>query len=133
MAEYTLTCDVCDRSLAPGEGQISWTAEGERERDHKLAHVACTPADATDAVPLRVLLGPGGFLTFVTERLAHRIAQPDAVAAILWAVAPFITRPDTGVEMNTMRAATFGQVFGVKPGDIRRGHKVERERAGTSG
>ena len=135
MREYALACDVCRLALAPDEGVVSWISEGDSERDHSLAHAACRPADATDVVELRLLISPSGFLGFVTERFGRRIARPDAVAGIVWALAPFIARHDTGVEMNVMRAATFGTVFGVKPGEIRRRHKArsQLEETGTPG
>jgi hypothetical protein len=129
--EYALTCDVCRLTLAPDDGVVSWITQGEREQDHRLTHAACRPADATDVVELRLLTSPSGFLGFVTERFGRRIAQPDAVAGIVWALAPFIARHDTGVEMNVMRAATFGTVFGVKPGEIRRRHRAASPIEGT--
>ena len=99
---------------------MTWTTEGTRERDHTVAHAACSPAGATDRAELKLLTSPAGFLAFVTDRFAHAIERPDALASIVWALAPFVARPDTGVEMNVLRAATFGTVFGEKPGEIRR-------------
>ena len=115
-----MVCDTCGRTVAPAEGVVSWTTEGARERDHAITHASCAPAAATDRLELRLLVSPAGFLGFVTDRFAHQIARPEVLASIVWALAPFSARPDTGVEMNVLRAATFGTVFGVKPGEIRR-------------
>lgn len=132
MQEYDVVCDTCGRTVTPDEGIVSWTTEGARERDHAITHASCAPAAATDRLELRLLISPSGFLGFVTDRFAHQIARPEVLASIVWALAPFSARPDTGVEMNVLRAATFGTVFGLKPGEIRR-RRVPGHDLGTAG
>ncbi len=61
-------------------------------------------------------VSPNGYLRFVGERLERRVADPGPLRAILWALAPFVMRPDNPAEMDTMRAASFGARPGVKPG-----------------
>ncbi len=36
--------------------------------------------------------------------------------AIVWGLAPFVMRPDNTAEMDSLRAASFGERPGVKPG-----------------
>ncbi len=127
-----MVCDTCGRSVASDEGVVSWITEGARERDHAITPASCAPAGATDRLELRLLISPNGFLGFVTDRFAHQVARPEALASIVWALAPFSARPDTGVEVNVLRAATFGTVFGVKPGEIRRS-RVPGHDSGTAG
>lgn len=116
MAEYDLLCDACGKPLDPHDGTISWTANGEVERGFALTHTAHVPASATARAEARQVVWPNGYLFFVNERLGRRIEDPDALRAILAALAPFVMRPDTGAEMDSMRAASFGQRLGVKPG-----------------
>lgn len=120
MIEYDLLCEVCRRALRPDDGVVAWTTEGPREYGHALVHAGCTPASATDSVGLPLVTVPAGFLAFVTDRFARQIADPQGLASIVWALASFITRPDSGLDMNVLRAATFGTSFGVTPGEIKR-------------
>ena len=116
MAEYDLVCDVCGKPLTPDDALISWiTAKGE-ERGFALTHVAHVPSEATDRYDGRLATSPFGFVRFVSERFQHRVADPEPLRAILWGLAPFVMRPDSGTEMDSMRAASFGERVGVKPG-----------------
>ena len=116
MTEYDLVCDVCRKPLEPGDAAVSWTADGNSERDFTLGHVACVPSSATSRVEVRRLVGPNEFLAFVTERFGRQIADPEPLRAIVWALAPFVMRHDNPSEMDVMRAASFGARPGVKPG-----------------
>ena len=120
MSEYDLVCDVCGRVLLPAEGMVSWIDEGASERDHTLTHQACTPKAATHRAEVRLLTAPQGLLSFALERINRRVEDPAAFRAVVWALVPFVIRPDSGAEMQAMRAATFGAVPGFKPIDIRR-------------
>jgi len=116
MSEYALVCDACREALSAEDAILSWTVEGEAERGHALTHVAHVPADATDRVEGRMVVSPNGYVRFVSDRLARRVADPEPLRAILWALAPFVMRPDNAAEMDAMRAASFGARPGVKPG-----------------
>lgn len=116
MAEYDLVCDACHGSLSAGDALISWTTSGDVERGFVLTHAAHVPGTATDRYEGRMVTSPNGYLRFVSERLARRTEDPDALRAILWALAPFVMRPDNPAEMDFMRAASFGARPGVKPG-----------------
>ena len=68
----------------------------------------------------RWLAWPNGFLTFFGDRFA-RLAQgwtsdTATLQSLLFALAPFALRPDTGAEMDSYRADSFGQRMGIKPG-----------------
>lgn len=117
MSEYDLVCDVCRAAVTPGEAVVSWTSADGSERDLALTHAGHVPPGATDRVEGRELASPNGYLRFVVARLERRSGDVVALRAILWAFAPFVLRPDTAVEMDDMRAASFGAVVGVKPGD----------------
>lgn len=116
MAEYDIVCDACREPLSPEDALVSWTTEGEVERGHALTHAAHVPAAATDRVEAGTVVSPNGYLRFVGDRLARRVADAEPLRAILWALAPFVMRPDNAAEMDSMRAASFGQRLGVKPG-----------------
>lgn len=116
MAEYELVCDACREPLSAADALISWTTEGPLERAFALTHTAHVPAGATDRFEGRMVTSPNGYLRFVSERLGRRAEDPGALRAILWALAPFVMRPDNPAEMDSMRAASFGAVPGVKPG-----------------
>lgn len=116
MAEYDLVCDACHASLSAGDAVISWTTAGDVERSFVLTHAAHVPEAATDRYEGRLATSPNGYLRFVGERLARRTEDADGLRAILWAVAPFVMRPDNPAEMDFMRAASFGARPGVKPG-----------------
>jgi hypothetical protein len=116
MAEYDLVCDACGEPLSAEDATISWTKAGEAESAFALTHAAHVPAGATDTFEGRHVTSPNGYLRFVGERLGRRIAEPDPLRAILWALAPFVMRPDNATEMDAMRAASFGERPGVKPG-----------------
>ncbi|HET8568018.1 MAG TPA: hypothetical protein VFM93_03405 [Candidatus Limnocylindria bacterium] len=124
-------CDACGKVLGLDDGAVTWTTDGTRERGHAVVHAACAPATATDRVGLRLVTAPAGFLEFVTDRFARQIEDPAALASIVWALASFFTRPDTGVEMNVLRAATFGTTFGTKPGEIKRERALGRVLRGS--
>ncbi|MBI2324162.1 MAG: hypothetical protein HYU87_04270 [Chloroflexi bacterium] len=116
MAEYDLVCDVCREALSAADALISWTTEGQLERGFALTHTAHVPAGATDRFDGRMVTSPNGYLRFVSERLGHRVDDPEPLRAILWALAPYVVRPDNPAEMDAMRAASFGARLGVKPG-----------------
>ncbi len=117
MAEYDLVCDVCGKPLLPADGIVSWsTDDDDRERAFRLSHAACVPASATQRAEVRRLVGPNEYLRFVSDRFGHLITEPEPLRAIVWALAPFVMRPDNAAEMDTMRAAAFGARPGVKPG-----------------
>ena len=116
MAEYDLVCDVCNKPLDPGDGIVSWTSDGKTERAFRLTHADCVPPSATDRAEVRRLIGPNDYLRFVTARFDRVIAEPEPLGAIVWALAPFVMRPDNAAEMDILRAASFGARPGVKPG-----------------
>ncbi len=116
VAEYDLVCDACHEALSPDDAVVSWTTADGAESGFTLTHLAHAPAGATDRFEGRQIVGPNGYLRFVSERLGRRLADPEPLRAILWALAPFVMRPDSPVEMDSMRAASFGQRLGVKPG-----------------
>ena len=116
MAEYDLVCDTCSEPLSPDDAVVSWTTVGDLERGFALTHAAHVPADATHREEGRAVVWPNGYLRFVSDRLAHRIEDPEPLRAILWALAPFVMRHDNPSEMDSMRAASFGARLGVKPG-----------------
>ncbi len=116
MTEYDLVCDRCRKALVPLEAVVSWTRRGDVERAFALTHAPCVAADATQREEVRRLMWPNEFLRFATDRFAYRIADPDELRAIVWALAPFVVRHDNPAEMDGMRAASFGAIPGVKPG-----------------
>ena len=116
MAEYDLVCDVCGRALEPEDALISWAVTDGVERAFALTHTGHVPEGNTERFEVRQAVWPNGYLRFVGERLGRRIEDPAPLRAILEALAPFVMRPDTGFEMDSMRAASFGQRPGVKPG-----------------
>jgi len=95
---------------------VSWTSRDGTESAFALTHVAHVPSGATDRVEVRKLVWPNGYLAFVGARLGMRIADPEALRAIVWALAPFVMRHDNAAEMDGIRAASFGAIPGVKPG-----------------
>ncbi|MBU6424308.1 MAG: hypothetical protein KGJ98_11150 [Chloroflexota bacterium] len=116
MPEYDLVCDACGGPLAPDDAVVSWSSTGGVERGFALTHTAHVPASASDRFEGRQAVWPNGYLRFVSDRLGRRIEDLDSLQAILAALAPFVMRPDNGAEMDAMRAASFGQRPGVKPG-----------------
>ena len=116
MAEYDLVCDACGKPLTAEDAIISWSTTGGHERGFALTHAAHVPMGATDRYEGRHATSPNGFLRFVSERLGEGVAEPEPLRAILWALAPFVMRPDNATEMDTMRAASFGERPGIKPG-----------------
>lgn len=116
MAEYDLVCDACHEPLRVEDGVVAWTAADGVERGFALAHAGHAPPDANERAEVRQLVWPNVYLTFVSDRLGKRIADPEPLRAILWALAPFVMRHDNPAEMDSMRAASFGQRLGVKPG-----------------
>lgn len=116
MAEYDLVCDGCGETVVPDDAVVSWSRAGDDERGFALTHASHVPAAATERLEGRQLVWPNTYLTFISERLGRRIAEPEALRAILWALAPFVMRHDNPTEMDSMRAASFGARLGVKPG-----------------
>ena len=116
MAEYELTCDACGEACEPADAVVSWTSAEGTERSFALTHAAHVPEGATDRVEARRLVWPNGYLQFITERFGARVADPEPLRAIAWALAPFVMRHDNAAEMDGIRAASFGAVVGVKPG-----------------
>jgi len=116
MAEYDLVCDACHEALEPEDAFVSWTTGAEGESAFSLTHAAHVPSSATDRVEGREVVWPNGYLRFVSERLGKRQTDAEPLRAILWALAPFVMRHDNAAEMDSMRAASFGQRLGVKPG-----------------
>jgi len=116
VSEYDLVCDRCGKALVPLEGIVSWTRDGTDERSFALTHAPCVPAEASQREEVRRLVWPNEFLRFATDRFSYRIADPDEVRAIVWALSPFVVRHDNPAEMDGMRAASFGAIPGVKPG-----------------
>lgn len=115
-SEYDLVCDVCAKPLDPAEGLVSWTSDGTTEQGFTLGHTDCGPAGPTERIELRRLVLPNEYLGFLAERLGRRIAEPEPLRAIAWALAPFVMRHDNPAEMDVLRAASFGARPGVKPG-----------------
>ena len=116
MAEYDLICDVCHETVEPHLAVVSWTSDGPRESGFALTHADHVPANATDRAEVRRLVGPNEFLRFMTERFGRVVAEPEPLRAIAWGLAPFVMRHDNAAEMDTLRAASFGERPGVKPG-----------------
>ena len=133
MAEYDLICDVCGEAMPPYEAVLSWQQDerAKRESRFKLSHAAHAPKDANAQREGRVLAWPNGYLAFFAERFARIGAgwqsEPETVAALLNALAPFVMRPDSGHEMDSMRAASFGQTLGVKPGETGKAKEPAKE------
>jgi hypothetical protein len=115
VAEYDLICDVCHAIVAPTVAIVSWTAAGRDERGFALTHAEHVPATATERAEVRLLVGPNAYLRFISERLGRAIADPEPLRAIVWGLAPFVMRPDNTAEMDSLRAASFGERPGVKP------------------
>ncbi len=116
MAEYDLVCDVCGEPADAATAVVSWTADGDGERGFALTHAHDIPATSTQRADVRRLVWPSEYLRFATERFGRVIADPEPLRAIVWAIAPFVMRHDNPAEMDSMRAASFGQRVGVKPG-----------------
>ncbi|HET8570086.1 MAG TPA: hypothetical protein VFM93_13990 [Candidatus Limnocylindria bacterium] len=116
MAEYDLVCDVCAKPLLPDDGVVSWSRAGDSEHGFTLSHSGCVPRSATARDEVRRLVWPNEYLRFVSDRFGARIADPEPLRAIVWALAPFVMRHDNPAEMDGMRAASFGARPGVKPG-----------------
>jgi len=119
VSEYDLVCDRCGKALVPMEGIVSWTRDAADEGSFALTHAPCVAAEANQREEVRRLMWPNEFLRFATDRFAYRIAAPDELRAIVWALAPFVVRHDNPAEMDGMRAASFGAIPGVKPGTER--------------
>ncbi len=122
MAEYDLVCDVCGEAVPPHEAVLSWHEDepAKTESHFTLSHERDAPADANARREGRALLWPNAYLVFFAERFARIEAgwrtEPAALQTLLHALAPFVMRPDNAAEMDSMRAASFGQKLGVKPG-----------------
>jgi hypothetical protein len=115
MSEYDLVCDACGRALEPPEAIVSWTSDGAVESAFAISHAACVAPEANTTVEARRLVSPNEYLAFVTDRLGRTINEPEPLRAIAWALAPFVMRHDNPSEMDSMRAASFGQRLGVRP------------------
>jgi hypothetical protein len=116
VSEYDLICDTCRATVEPQQAIVSWKSDGTRETGFALTHAEHVPASATDRAEVRRLVGPNEFLRFITERFGRVVAEPEPLRAIAWALAPFVMRHDNTAEMDTLRAASFGERPGVKPG-----------------
>jgi len=116
MSEYDLVCDVCTQPLESHDAVVTWSSDQRGEHGFTLAHVACAPPGATERREVRKLIAPNEFLRFVTDRFGRSNDDPEPLRTIVWALAPFVLRPDNAAEMDTMRAASFGAEPGVKPG-----------------
>ncbi len=116
MAEYDLVCDACGKACDAATAVVSWTDEDGVERGFVLTHAHDIPASNTQRAEVRRLVWPNEYLRFATERFGKPIADPEPLRAIVWAIAPFVMRHDNASEMDAMRAASFGQRVGVKPG-----------------
>jgi hypothetical protein len=118
MAEYDLVCDACAKACDPASAIVSWTADAIGERSFALTHPEHVPATATQRADVRRLVGPNEYLLFLTARFGQRIADPESLRAVAWGLAPFVMRHDNLSEMDSLRAASFGQRVGVKPGTL---------------
>jgi hypothetical protein len=116
MAEYDLVCDVCGKPCDAATAVVSWSADATGESGFVLTHAHDMPAANTQRAEVRRLVWPNEYLRFATERFGRAIADPEPLRAIIWAIAPFVMRHDNASEMDGMRAASFGQIPGVKPG-----------------
>lgn len=116
MAEYHLVCDSCGEALEPADAVVAWTSDKSGERGFALTHTGHVAGGATERAEVRQLVWPNVYLTFIGDRLGRTIEHAEALRAILWALAPFVMRHDNPTEMDSMRAASFGQRLGVKPG-----------------
>ncbi|MDO8506842.1 MAG: hypothetical protein Q7S41_04445, partial [Candidatus Limnocylindria bacterium] len=125
-------CDACGNPVVPVEGTVSWVLDERGEHAFALTHEVCVPATASSREELRRLVWPSEFLRFVTDRFGHRMVDPEALRAIVSALAPFVMRPDNAAEMEEMRAATIGQIPGVKPGTAGKAKLLE-ERVSDAG
>src|SRR5438132_3275917 len=94
MAEYDLVCDGCGKACEPADAAVSWTANAEAETAFALTHLAHVPAGAGERIEVRKLVWPNEYLRFVSARLGKRMADPEPLRAILWALAPFVMRHD---------------------------------------
>lgn len=116
MSEYDLMCDACHQALEPRDAAVSWAASSGVESQFALTHIGCVPAGASHRQPVKQLVWPNEYLRFLTDRFGAQIADPAALRAIAWALAPYVLRHDNPAEMDGMRAASFGAEPGVKPG-----------------
>lgn len=122
MSEYDLVCDACGASLEPHEGVIAWREDAQvrREGPFALTHDRCVRADANARCEARRLTWPNGYLEFFAERFARAAdgwtIDATGLEGLLHAFAPFVMRPDNASEMDQLRAASFGERLGVKPG-----------------
>ena len=130
MSEYDLVCDQCGASCDPMEAIVSWRSQDGAESSFALTHPAHAPREANERTEVRRLVWPNEYLAFVSARLGRRIAEPEPLRAIVWALAPFVMRHDNAAEMDGMRAASFGAIPGVKPGSEaeKRGPAPAKER-----
>ena len=122
MSEYDLVCDACGASLEPHEGVVAWRedAQVKREGAFALTHERCVAVDANARCDARRLTWPNGYLEFFGERFARSTdgwsVDASGLQGLLYAFAPFVMRPDNASEMDQIRAASFGERPGVKPG-----------------
>src|SRR5256885_16867805 len=98
------------------EAIVSWRSQDGAESAFALTHPAHAPREANERVEVRRLVWPNEYLTFVSARLGRRIAEPQPLRAIVWALAPFVMRHDNAAGMDGMPAASFGAIPGGKPG-----------------
>jgi len=130
VSEYDLVCDVCAIPVEPRDAVVTWVTDARGEHDFTLAHVACAPPGATDRQEAKLLIAPNTFLEFVTDRFAKANPDPEPLRTIVWALAPFVMRHDNPAEMDTLRAASFGAVPGVKPASAPAGATAKKDEGG---
>ncbi len=109
-------CDTCGKPCDPAVAVVSWTEDARGERAFALTHAEHVPTAATQRVDVRRLAWPNEYLHFLTARFGRNITDPESLRTIVWALAPFVMRHDNPTEMDSMRAASFGQRRAVKPG-----------------
>jgi hypothetical protein len=114
VAEYDIVCQTCGRVCEPAVGVVSWADDGVRETGFALTHRECVPPEQREVTPLLHLIAPNEFLMFVCERFARPL-DAERLRTVVWALAPFVMRPDNAIEMHRMRAATFGKEYGADP------------------
>jgi hypothetical protein len=101
---YEVVCDGCAQVIGdPIDGLVTWMREDGAERAFALTHVACAPDGSAGRLALVRAASPTGFLRFVTERFAQRIADPASLAAVVSTLGLFVLRADTPAEMERLR------------------------------
>ena len=107
MPVYDLVCDACGGQVAAHDGCVRWSRDGGVESAFALVHDECGGGDGERAA-LAELVTPNGFLRFVTERFHHPIADAEALAEIVAALATFVVRLDDPAEYDRVRQPRRG-------------------------